>query len=155
GRQGHAWFFFRRAHQDARFQVPANSSNDLGVEMTSSFLLRPAAPARPEALALRRFRYGEENHMLAARLARRARRPAVDARRTDRVYESGVGASVTRLDRAPASQFVCETWPVAMSAMCSHFPYTLAKSREGWLSESCAQSRPTGSPRFATHQVAE
>src|SRR4029077_13193144 len=96
GRQGHAWFFFRRAHQDARFQVPANSSNDLGVEMTSSFLLRPAAPARPEALALRLFRYGEENHMLAARLARRARRPAVDARRADRVSEDKRASSDAR-----------------------------------------------------------
>ena len=65
--------------------------------------LGSAAPACPEAGALRGRRAREESHVLAARSARRADRPAVDAGGHDAGEEAPVEAAVARQQRPVAA----------------------------------------------------
>ena len=62
---------------------------------------RPASATGAEAVLLGSAGSLEEIHLFSSRLARSARRPAVNARRTNRVHKLSVRFSIAALHRAP------------------------------------------------------
>ncbi len=108
-----------RIRQHMRVDLPANPRHGFDSGVSDARQPRPAPKARPKALLLGSLRQGKKHHLLPLRLPRRARRPAIDARRPYRVDKFPIRAAITSLHRVPTQTTAGLRGTFSASPVCS------------------------------------
>jgi hypothetical protein len=94
--------FITAAIRQRSFNMTANSRHIRRMRIGRHRFLRAAPAARTKSLTLSLLRRAEKFHLRAPRLSRRARWPAINARRAHGVNKRAIRHAIPRLHRQPA-----------------------------------------------------